>query len=250
MFAVKGSRFITHNLKLTRPAPALANFFASGVLALGRKTGPLLWQLPPGYAFRPDRIEPFLGLLPSDSASAARLARRHDERVRGRALLRAPASVRYRHAFEVRHPSFLSPAFYGLLRARDAAFVIADSAGKFVRADEVTASFVYVRLHGSGVLYAGGYPPAELDEWAGRVAAWAAPDRPPARDVYVYFDNDALGHAPHDAIALSEKVRARLGELVPPEPPVSSANSAAHAARSRAGRTSRARGRMPRLSAE
>jgi uncharacterized protein YecE (DUF72 family) len=248
VFAVKGSRFITHNLKLTRPRPALANFFASGVLALGDKTGPFLWQLPLGYAFRPERIDAFLPLLPSDSASAARLARRHDERVRGRALLRAAAAVGFRHAFEVRHRSFLSPAFYERLRAHDAAFVIADSAGKFVRADEVTASFVYVRLHGSGELYAGGYPPAELDEWAGRIAAWAAPNRPPAHDVYVYFDNDALGHAPHDAIALSERVRARLGELAPRQSSVSSASSEAHAARSRSGRTSRASRRMPRFS--
>jgi len=74
----------------------------------------------------------------------------------------------------------------------------------------VTASFVYVRLHGSGVLYAGGYPAAELDDWAGRIAAWAAPVGGLARDVYVYFDNDARGHAPHDAIALADKVRMRM----------------------------------------
>jgi uncharacterized protein YecE (DUF72 family) len=248
VFAVKGSRFITHNLKLTRPRPALANFFASGVLALGRKTGPFLWQLSPGYAFRPDRVEAFLKLLPSDSAAAERLTRHHDRRVRGRALLHSPEQVRYRHAFEVRHPSFLDPAFYALLRRHDASFVIADSAGKFVRADEVTASFVYVRLHGSGVLYVGGYPAAELDDWAERIAAWAAPAGPPPRDVYVYFDNDALGHAPHDAIALAEKVRARLGVLVPAQPSASPASTAAHAARSRAGRTSRASRRTPRVS--
>ena len=214
MFAVKGSRFITHNLKLTRPRPALANFFASGLLALGRKTGPLLWQLPPGYAFRRERVEAFLDELPRDSTAAERLARRHDRRVSGRALLRASEPARYRHAFEVRHPSFFDPAFYDLLRAHDAAFVIADSAGKFVRADVVTASFVYVRLHGSGELYVGGYPAAELDDWAARIAAWASPPRPPARDVHVYFDNDALGHAPRDAAALTEKVRALLGKLV------------------------------------
>ena len=242
MFAVKGSRFITHNLKLTRPRPALANFFASGVLALGGKTGPFLWQLPPGYAFRPDRVEAFLKLLPSDSAAAERLTRHHDRRVSGRALLHSPERVRYRHAFEVRHPSFLDPAFYALLRRHDASFVIADSAGKFVRADEVTASFVYVRLHGSGELYVGGYPAAELDGWAERIAAWAAPAVPPPRDVYVYFDNDALGHAPR------EKVRARLGALVPAQPCVSPASSEAHAARSRAGRTSRASRRTPRVS--
>jgi uncharacterized protein YecE (DUF72 family) len=96
-------------------------------------------------AFRPDRVEAFLSLLPPDSAAAERLARRHDRRVSGRALLRSPEPVRYRHAFEVRHPSFLDPAFYELLRTRDAAFVIADSAGKFVRADEVTATFVSAR---------------------------------------------------------------------------------------------------------
>jgi uncharacterized protein YecE (DUF72 family) len=212
--AVKGSRYLTHNLKLTRPRPALANLFASGVLALGPKSGPFLWQLPPGYAFRPDRVEAFLKALPGDTSAAERLARRHDRRVKGRALLHAAEPARYRHAFEVRHPSFLDPAFYELLRAHDAAFVIADSAGKFVRADVVTASFVYVRLHGSGALYAGGYPAAELDEWAARIAEWASPSRPPARDVYVYFDNDALGHAPHDAVALTEKVRARRGPLM------------------------------------
>jgi uncharacterized protein YecE (DUF72 family) len=247
VFAVKGSRFITHNLKLTRPRPALANLFASGVLALGEKTGPFLWQLPPGYAFRRERIEAFLDALPADSTAGERLARRHDRRVRARALLRAAASVRYRHAFEVRHPSFLSPEFYELLRAHDAAFVIADSAGKFVRADEVTAGFVYVRLHGSGALYSGGYPPAELDEWARRVAAWAAPEHGPARDVYVYFDNDALGHAPHDAIALSERVRTRLGELLPAQLSRSSASSDLQAARSRSGRTRAASDRMPRF---
>jgi uncharacterized protein YecE (DUF72 family) len=248
VFAVKGSRFITHNLKLTRPRPALANFFASGVLALGRKTGPFLWQLPPGFAFQPDRVEAFLKLLPSDSAAAERLARHHDRRVSGRALLHSPEPMRYRHAFEVRHPSFLDPAFYELLRAHDVSFVIADSAGKFVRADEVTASFVYVRLHGSSALYAGAYPAEELDDWAGRIAAWAAPAGPPARDVCVYFDNDALGHAPHDAIALAEKVRARLGELARAQPSVSSASREAQAARSRAGRTSRASRRTPRVS--
>jgi len=248
VFAIKGSRFITHNLKLTRPQPALGNFLASGILALGGKTGPFLWQLPPGYAFRPERVEAFLKLLPADSTAAERVARRHDHRVRGRALLRAAAAVRFRHAFEVRHPSFLSPAFYDLLRAHGCAFVIADSAGKFVRADEVTADFVYVRLHGSGALYAGGYPAGELDEWAARIGRWAAPGQEPARDVYVYFDNDALGNAPRDAAGLTERVRGLLGDLVPDRLRTSSRSSEAQAPRSRSGRTRRASRRTLRPS--
>src|SRR5687768_292133 len=87
IFAVKGGRFITHNLKLARAETALANFFASGILALGRKTGPFLWQLPATYAFRPERVAEFLRLLPRDDGEAARLAEGHDDRLRRGALV-------------------------------------------------------------------------------------------------------------------------------------------------------------------
>lgn len=204
VFAVKGSRFITHNLKLRRAEGALANFYASGVLALGRKTGPFLWQLPASYGFDAGRIDGFLKMLPRTSADAEAIARGHDHRLKRGALVRAAARVRYRHALEVRHPSYFRPEFYALLRRHRCAFVVADTAGKFGYAEEVTAPFVYVRLHGSRQLYASGYTPAELDAWAVRIRAWTAD----GRDVYVYFDNDTRGHAPHDALALAGRVRA------------------------------------------
>jgi len=207
-FAIKGSRFITHNLKLTRAVTPLANFYASGILALGRKTGPFLWQLPATFRFNAERTKDFLALLPRGTADAERLARRHDARLKRGALLKGTARVRYRHAFEVRHVSFFTPEFYDLLRAFGCALVIADTAGKFPSAEEMTADFVYVRLHGSTTLYASDYSDAELDRWAERIREWSAG----GRDVYVYFDNDALGHAPHNARALAR----RLG-IKPPD---------------------------------
>src|ERR687883_633939 len=210
VFAVKGSRFITHNLKLKNAEGALANFFASGVLALGEMTGPFLWQLPGTYRFDPARLEGFIELLPRDSAAGEALARGHDHRLRRGALVDAAARVPYRHAFEVRHPTYFTGEFAALLRARECAFVVADTAGEFPYAEELTADFAYVRLHGSRVLYVSGYTDAELDAWAARVAAWRAT----GRDVYVYFDNDAKVHAPHDALRLMEFV-VQLGVDVP-----------------------------------
>ena len=201
-FAIKGSRFITHNLKLARATAALGNFYASGILALGDKTGPFLWQLPPTWRFHPGRIEEFLSLLPRDTADAARVARRHDSRLKARALLKPAAPLRYRHAFEVRHPSFFTRQFYDLLHKYNAALVIADTAGKYPCVAELTADFVYVRLHGSTALYASNYADAELDAWANRIRPW----RNGGRDVYVYFDNDALGHAPRNAASLARRL--------------------------------------------
>jgi len=226
VFAVKGSRFITHMKKLRDVEQPLANFFASGVLRLGRKLGPILWQLPPRFAFDEDRLAAFLDLLPKTTTAAAALARRHDERLEGRSWTRAEAELPIRHAFEVRHPSFLDPAFVRLLRRHGAALVFADTAGLFPYAEEVTADFVYARLHGAEHLYASGYTDAQLDWWADRLRAWRAgrePDdarritdlAPPARhgrDLYVYFDNDAWGHAPFDAMRLAERLRVGAGE--------------------------------------
>ena len=201
-FAVKGGRFITHNLKLRNAEASLGNFFASGVLALGRMTGPFLWQLPATYRFDAERLDAFLRLLPRSSREGEAVARQHDHRLRRGALLEAPARVRYRHVFEVRHPSYFDDEFYALLREHATGFVIADTAGKFPYAEEVTADFVYVRLHGSRQLYASGYTDAELDEWARKIVRW----RGEGRDVYVYFDNDAKVHAPFDAMRLAERV--------------------------------------------
>jgi uncharacterized protein YecE (DUF72 family) len=115
--------------------------------------------------------------------------------------------VRYRHAFEVRRSTYFHEEFYDLLRAHSCAFVVADSAGKFPYAEEVTADFVYVRLHGSQVLYASGYTDAELDAWASKVDAWRDSAQG-GRDVYVYFDNDAKVHAPFDAARLRHRLQA------------------------------------------
>jgi uncharacterized protein YecE (DUF72 family) len=201
VFAVKGGRFITHNLKLRNAEASLGNFFASGVLALGRRTGPFLWQLPATYRFDAERLDGFLRLLPRDSVEGEGVASWHDERLRRGALLEAAARVPYRHAFEVRHPSYFHEEFYALLREYGVGWVVADTAGKFPYAEEVTADFVYVRLHGSTQLYTSGYSDAELDDWATKVSRWRAE----GRDVYVYFDNDAKVHAPFDASRLRER---------------------------------------------
>ncbi len=204
VFAIKGGRFITHNLKLRNAEASLGNFFASGILALGEKTGPFLWQLPATYAFDAERLATFMRLLPRDSREGESVARGHDHRLRRGALVDAAATVPYRHAFEVRHPTYFTDEFYSLLRELKCGFVIADTAGKFPYAEEVTADFVYVRLHGSRQLYVSGYTDAELDEWAAKVSGWRGPRS--GRDVYVYFDNDAKVHAPFDALRLRERV--------------------------------------------
>jgi uncharacterized protein YecE (DUF72 family) len=218
VFAVKGGRFITHLKQLREVEAPLANFFASGVLALGPKLGPILWQLPPRMRFDAERLAAFLALLPCTTAAAARLATRHDERLDGRALTEADADRPLRHALEVRHESFRDPAFVTLLRAHDVALVVADTAGTFPYLEDVTTGFVYVRLHGDTELYTSGYSPEALDRWAGKVRAWLAGESPvgehtvapPAprtpRDVFVYFDNDVKVHAPFDAIGLAQRV--------------------------------------------
>lgn len=202
LFAVKGSRFITHNLKLRNAETALANFYASGVLALGRMTGPFLWQLPAMYSFDRGRVAEFLALLPRDSLAAAELAQRHDQRLRRGALTEADTRIRYRHAFEVRHPSYFTDEFADLLRDHDIGFVVADTAGKFPYAETVTSRFVYVRLHGSRQLYTSDYTDDELAVWATRIDGWTAE----GLDVYVYFDNDAKVHAPRDAARLRKLI--------------------------------------------
>jgi uncharacterized protein YecE (DUF72 family) len=202
VLAVKGGRFITHNLKLKNVERSLGNFFASGVLVLGRKTGPFLWQLPATYRFDAERMDGFMRQLPRTSRDAEAVALQHDERLRRGAHVDAAENVPYRHAFEVRHPSYFHDEFFALLREHGCAFVVADTAGKFPYAEEVTSDFVYVRLHGSRELYASGYTDEELDAWARKIDGWRAS----RRDVYVYFDNDVKVHAPYDAMRLAERV--------------------------------------------
>ena len=209
VFAIKGSRFITHNKKLAGVDQALANFFASGILELGHKTGPFLWQLPATYPFDRARVEGFLRLLPAGSTAAARLAAEHDPGILPDATVSVGTKVRYRHALEPRHPSYFSEPCFDLLRAYDIALVIADTAGTFPVAEVLTADFVYVRLHGSEALYASRYSDRELDHWADRLTNWSLVGNELIRDIYVYLDNDALGHAPFDALRLAERMRTR-----------------------------------------
>ena len=157
VFAVKGGRFITHMKRLVDVETPLANFFASGVLALAGKLGPFLWQLPPTLPFDPEQLDAFLDLLPRDTSAAAKLAAHHDERLEGRVLTTTDLHRPLRHAMEVRHPSFTDPAFLDLLRAREVAVVIADAAAEWPYLEDVTADFTYLRLHGDTELYASGY---------------------------------------------------------------------------------------------
>jgi uncharacterized protein YecE (DUF72 family) len=220
VFALKAPRFITHIKRLRDCEKPLANFFASGLLALRQKLGPILWQLPPSFKYDPERVAAFLRQLPHDTGQASRLARRHDSKVTGRSVLKTDDLRPIRHALEIRHVSFENEQFIELLREHQIALVVADTAGKWPLIEELTADFVYIRLHGDEELYRSGYTPAALDQWAGKIETWArggspagarrlgaaAPPRPSGRDVYVYFDNDVKVHAPFDAAALSQRL--------------------------------------------
>jgi uncharacterized protein YecE (DUF72 family) len=221
VFAVKGGRFVTHMKKLRGVEEGLANFFASGLLALGPKLGPVLWQLPPNLPYDAERIEGFLALLPRSTGEAAALAAGHTDKV-PEPLVETDRDRPLRHAMEVRHATYRDPGFVAQLRRHGVALVVSDTAGAFPCLDDVTAELVYVRLHGDTELYASGYTAASLDRWATRIRAWAAgeapvsedtaaPDDPPpaapgGRDVVVYFDNDIKVHAPFDAMGLRERV--------------------------------------------
>lgn len=246
VFSLKGGRFITHLRRLKEPRQPLANFFASGVLALREKLGPILWQLPPNFAFDEARLDAFLALLPRTTTGAAALAAEHDTWMKGRVLTQADADRPLRHALEFRHESFLTPRFTALLRRHGVSLVIADAAGKFPSAEDVTAGFVYARLHGSRKLYVSGYSARELTAWAAKFAAIAAGGPAPAarlidpessvpptpRDVFVYFDNtDIKLRAPIDARTLARRLsvlvsgtpRSVLAALTSPNKPQATA---------------------------
>ena len=221
VFTNKANRFITHTLRLRDAAKPLANVLASGVFALREKLGPFLWQLPPNFTFDADRLEGFFSLLPHDTQAALDLARRHEPRMDERALLEIDRKRRLRHAIEVRHESFMDPAFIALLRKYKVALVVADTAGKWPYMEDVTADFMYLRLHGDAELYASGYSEEALHRWAGKIRAWTAggqpddatlvsskaPPKRKSRDLFCYFDNDIKVRAPYDA----QRLMALLG---------------------------------------
>lgn len=227
VFSIKGSRYITHNRRLKDAAVPLANFFASGLLELGEKLGPFLWQLPPSFAYDRERLEAFFKLLPRSSGEAAKLAKRHDGRLPERAVLKARTEAPLRHALEVRHASFETPEFVDLLRKHGIAIVVADAAAKWPLIEDITTDFLYLRLHGHDELYKSGYTDKALDAWERKIRRWAAGGTPrearrigsafevrkSGRDLFVYFDNDVKVHAPFNAMDLAARLGMEPGTL-------------------------------------
>jgi uncharacterized protein YecE (DUF72 family) len=232
IFSIKGSRFITHMKQLNDFEQPLANFFAQGILELGHKLGPILWQFSPRFRFRPDKLESFLAKLPRTHAAAATLAAEHDDRVKDPSITARTPARPIRHAVEIRHESFLVPELVALLQAQDAALVVSGTAGKYPLIEQPTTDFMYLRLHGAEAMYEGSYSDAEIDHWADRIRQWAdgrqvddaatitatRPNSLPGRsgrDVFVYFDNDIKTKAPFDARRLMERLGI-VGDLPAP----------------------------------
>jgi uncharacterized protein YecE (DUF72 family) len=219
VFSVKGSQFITHIRKLENVETALANFLAQGMLCLGKKFGPILWQLPPNFSIDLARLESFFKLLPRTQKQAAAYARQRDEWMASRSWLEVEEDLPLHHAVEIRHKSFAIPEYVALLRENKIALVVADTI-KWPCMMDVTADIVYCRLHGSEKLYPNGYTADAIDVWAHRVLAWSRgeevidgkrihPDPGPkldSRDVFVYFDDDVKVRAPFDAMSLSTRI--------------------------------------------
>lgn len=218
VFAVKANRYITHIKRLKDVEIPMANFFASGPLALKEKLGPFLWQFPPSMVFDPEKFERFFGLLPRDFTEARELAKK-SELPKERRYLKVEKNFRLRHAIEVRHPSFLNPLFVEMLRDNNIAVVFADTAGKWPYLEDITADFIYVRLHGDSELYVSGYDDESLEFWKERVKKWQVgkmardqlnlledPIEEKPRDIFIYFDNDAKVRAPVDAKELIHKL--------------------------------------------
>lgn len=200
-FALKGSRPVTH--RRSPPPPGMVErFCAVAAAGAGGALGPVLWQLPTDAGpFDADRLEALLAALP--------------------ATVRDPTGTRrrLRHAVEVRDPRWLVPPTVAALRRRGVALVVSDAAD-WPTVGDLTAGFVYVRLHGPAERYASAYGPRLLARWAERIRIWAAggvpddvpridpgdPPRPPrrGRPVWVFFNNDAGAHAPADAVALRD----------------------------------------------
>ena len=173
VFAVKASRFITHNKKLKDPQNALDNILPRAE-HLGKKLGPVLFQLPPRWKVNPERLENLLEILPRE----------------------------HRYVFEFRETSWMSPEINRILRRSNAAFCIYELAG-FHSPMDITADFAYIRLHGPEEgKYQGSYSRARLTKWARHVEDWATR----LKAVHVYFDNDQAGYAAKNALALKKMV--------------------------------------------
>jgi uncharacterized protein YecE (DUF72 family) len=214
VFPVKGHQAVTHIRRLKEVEVPLANFFASGVLALGKRLGPFVWQLPGNMKYDRGRLERFLELLPTTPEALLALAARHDERI-VTPYLEAAGIERVRHALEVRHKSFAEPEVVEMLRAANVALVVPDTV-EWPTLDQ-TADFVYCRLQGAPGKDR--YEEGDLDQWARRLSLWAAgkpmeegefigPPEPAMRpkDVFCHFVSTDKKNAPRNAMALAEKL--------------------------------------------
>jgi len=223
-FSLKGPRLITGMKKLKEVYTPLANFFASGPLVLDDKLGPTLWQLPASFRFNEEtrgRLEAFLQMLPRNTHEAAALAKDHDHHLKSEPAFGPGTKRRMRHVIEFRHESCFCEQALSLLQKYGVALVFSDSPGKWPYYEDVTAGFVYLRLHGHDELYQSNYDENQLDAWAERIRAWMAGDEPDdairatnrtpperkSRDAYIYFDNTDQGHAPFNAQTLAAKLR-------------------------------------------
>ena len=216
VFTMKGPKYITHVRRLKEFETPLANFLASGILGLGPKLGPILWQFPPTLPFTVERFAPFMAALPHDAARAAEIGKAHSPWLTGRTMLEPDGNFRLRHAMEGRHASFKAPEFVALARQHGIAIVVGDTAGRWPLIEDVTADFVYLRLHGDETVFPDGYTKAALERWALRFGVWSRGGQPddaalvvPAasistvpRQVFAYFDNDTKETAPLDAVSM------------------------------------------------
>lgn len=219
-FAIKAPQYITHIRRLKDVDEAVANFFASGLFCLKEKLGPILWQFPPNVTLKDERFEHFLKLLPYNSKRASRIAKKHSSKMEGRSEVKAHDDFPIRHAFEFRHPSFFNPTFIDLLRSYGVALVLAHSGLKSTYTEDLTADFVYARMHGQESKYKKGYTPETLSWWSERIQTWSqgklledqqciSLGKPKSieRDIFVYFDTEEKKYAPYDALNLSKKIR-------------------------------------------
>jgi len=168
IWSVKANKFITHTKRLKDVKEALNRFY-NAISGLKEKCGPILFQLPPSLVFEKELLKDFCSML----------------------------DFSYRYTLEVRNSSWINDEVFEILKEHNIAFCISDTAGRFPYHEEITADFIYIRLHGSKILYASEYTEEEINLWAQKIIDWG-------KDVYVYFDNDFNGYAVKNAKMLKK----------------------------------------------
>lgn len=230
VFSVKAPRYISHIRRLNDVEEPIADFFASGVLGLKEKLGVILWQFPPSFKFNEEQFQNFLQLLPQTTFEALKNTRKyHPDFELPKGLTK---NSRVRHAVEIRNQTFVNETFVKMLRRHNVAFVIADTAGHWPYAEDITSDFVYIRLHGDTELYRSGYSKGAIEHWYKRIKSWSRGSHPKdakliakkvrlhdSLDIFCYFDNTDKLWAPQDARQLSallgiDKALEKQGDLL------------------------------------